>query len=149
MQAITYAITYQPVAYLAAAETPTTKLRSKTSGVAYFFQQCGGLIVTFAAPYMQDAGYGNMGPYIGFFFGGISFLGLLFVYFFYPELKGLSIEQMDVLFEQRLPTKQFRKVLRGVEVAHVLVVEGKAADGIENDEIPADGKSAEATVKSI
>ncbi|KAF2001830.1 general substrate transporter [Amniculicola lignicola CBS 123094] len=107
--AIAYACTYQPVGYLAPAEIPTTKLRSKTAGVAYFFQQCGGLIVTFVAPYMQDPRYGNMGPYIGFFFGGISFLGLVFVFFCFPEAKGLSIEQLDELFETRLPTREFSK----------------------------------------
>ncbi|KAK5116288.1 hypothetical protein LTR85_009260 [Meristemomyces frigidus] len=147
--AIAYAITYQPVVYLAVAETPTTKLRSKTSGVAYFTQQCGGLIVTFVSPYMQDAGYGDMGPYIGFFFGGISFLGLIFVYFFYPELKGLSIEQLDVLFEQRVPTKQFGKVPRGATAAHESVIEGKALEGLEDEEMTGEEKGAEATVKSV
>lgn len=34
ISAITYAVTYQPVAYLAAAETRTTKLRSKTRIIA-------------------------------------------------------------------------------------------------------------------
>jgi SP family sugar:H+ symporter-like MFS transporter len=57
--AITYACTWQTLSFIAPAEIPTQKLRSKTGGIAYFSQQCGGLIITFAAPYMQDAGYGN------------------------------------------------------------------------------------------
>ena len=134
--AISYASTYQTVGYLAPAEIPTTRLRSKTSGIAYFFQQCGGLIVTFAAPYMQDANYGNMGSYIGFFFGGISFLGLVFVYFCFPEAKGLSVEELDVLFDQRLATRQFRKVPRGAHVVdgYVYREEAKRESALDNRE---------------
>jgi MFS family permease len=57
--AITYACTWQTLAFIAPAEIPTQKLRSKTGGIAYFSQQCGGLVITFAAPYMQSASYGN------------------------------------------------------------------------------------------
>jgi MFS family permease len=148
--AIAYASTYQPVGYLAPAEMPTTKLRSKTSGIAYFFQQCGGLIVTFVAPYMQDKRYGNMGPYIGFFFGSISFLGLVFVYFCFPEAKGLTIEELDDLFEKRMPTKQFGKVPRGTRAGGETIIDGKPTAGSvsDNEGIP-DGKTAEATVKSV
>ncbi|KIW05923.1 uncharacterized protein PV09_03116 [Verruconis gallopava] len=147
--AIAYASTYQPVGYLAPAETPTTKLRSKTAGVAYFCQQCGGLIVTFVAPYMQNAGYGNMGPYIGFFFGGISFLGLVFVYFCYPEVKGLSVEELDVLFDKRLPTREFGKVPRGTHAVAELI-EGHPKEGSLSDaEKAVDDKAAGVTVSKV
>jgi Na+/melibiose symporter-like transporter len=147
--AIAYACTYQPVAYLAPAETPTTKLRSKTSGVAYFFQQCGGLIVTFVAPYMQAANYGDMGPYIGFFFGGISFLGLVFTYFCFPEVKGLSVEELDVLFDQRMPTKEFAKVPRGRHNM-IQLTEGQLKEGSISDEEKAmDDKTAGVSVSKV
>lgn len=138
--AIAYASTYQPVGYLAPAEMPTTRLRSKTSGIAYFLQQCGGLIVTFAAPYMQDPKYGNMGSYIGFFFGGISFLGLVFVWFCFPEAKGLSVEELDVLFDKRTPTRQFSKVPRGVRVAEGYVIDGQVKDGSTSDDEKVQGR---------
>jgi hypothetical protein len=32
------------------------------------------------------------------FFGIITFGGAAFIYFFFPETKGLSLEEMDVLF---------------------------------------------------
>lgn len=58
--ALTYACTWQTLAFIAPAEIPTQKLRSKTGGLSYFSQQSGGLIITFVSPYMQNAGYGNM-----------------------------------------------------------------------------------------
>ena len=36
------------------------------------------------------------GTYI--FFGLLTFLGALFIYFVFPETKGLSLEEMDLLF---------------------------------------------------
>jgi SP family sugar:H+ symporter-like MFS transporter len=146
--AIAYACTYQPVGYLAPAETPTTKLRSKTSGVAYFTQQCGGLIVTFVAPYMQDRRYGNMGPYIGFFFGGISFLGLVFVYFCFPELKGLNVEELDILFDKKMPTRQFRKVSRGTRLQDDVITGQELYGSVSDEEKGKNDKSAGVTVTS-
>ena len=32
------------------------------------------------------------------FFGLLTFMGAAFIYFFFPETKGLSLEEMDVLF---------------------------------------------------
>jgi MFS family permease len=148
--AVAYAATYQPVGYLAPAEMPTSKLRAKTSGISYFLQQIGGLIVTFVAPYMQNPRYGNMGPYIGFFFGGISFLGLVFVYFCFPEVKGLSVEELDVLFDSKMPTRQFRKVPRGTGDL-VAYLDGQSATpgSVSDEEKIAGTKAAGVTVTNV
>lgn len=133
--AITYACTYQTLGFIAPAEIPTTKLRSKTTGLSYFIQQCGGLIVTFVSPYMQSAAYGNMGPYIGFFFGSFSLLGIIFVWFCYPETKGASIEDLDLYFEQRLPTRAFWKQKRGTHAVQEYVTEGHVKEVSETSSI--------------
>jgi SP family sugar:H+ symporter-like MFS transporter len=125
--AVTYACTWQTLGFIAPAEIPTTKLKTKTSGMAYFAQQCGGLIITFISPYMQNAGYGDMGPYIGFFFGSFSFIGIIFVYFCFPETKGATIEELDMFFEQRLPTSQFGPALKAVKGQHA--IQGYMIDG--------------------
>jgi SP family sugar:H+ symporter-like MFS transporter len=138
--AITYACTWQTLAFIAPAEIPTQKLRSKTSGLAYFTQQTGGLIITFISPYMQNANYGNMGPYIGFFFGSFSFLGIIFVFFCYPETKGASIEDLDMFFEQRLSTREFGKALRGNHGIQEFVLEGH---GVHKDVEMANRQSEE------
>lgn len=38
----------------------------------------------------------SYGTYL--FFGLLTFLGAAFIYFFFPETKGLSLEEMDLLF---------------------------------------------------
>jgi len=126
--AITYACTWQTLGFIAPAEIPTTKLKTKTSGIAYFTQQTGGLIITFISPYMQNAGYGNMGPYIGFFFGAFSFMGIIFVWFCYPETKGASIEDLDLFFDQKIPTRQFGKAIKEKHGIREFMIEGQHKD---------------------
>lgn len=143
--AITYACTYQTLAFIAPAEIPTQKLRIKTAGIAYFTQQTGGLIITFISPYMQNVGYGNMGPYIGFFFGSFSFLGTIFVWFCYPETKGASIEELDLFFEQRMPTREFGKAIRGGHGIQNYM--GKGQDGpVDDVELAQEKKEADLEV---
>ena len=38
----------------------------------------------------------HYGTYI--FFGLLTFMGAAFIWFFFPETKGLSLEEMDILF---------------------------------------------------
>jgi hypothetical protein len=67
-----------------------------------------------------------VGPYIGFFFAGFSFIGVIFIYFCYPETKGASIEELDLWFQEKLPTRQFGKVKRGQHGIQEYVIEGHA-----------------------
>jgi hypothetical protein len=85
--ALTYACTRQILAFIAPAEIPTTKLKTKAGGIACFTQQTGGLVITFISPYMQNAGYGNIEPYIEFFFGAFSLVWIVFVWFAIPKLR--------------------------------------------------------------
>jgi hypothetical protein len=66
-----------------------------------------------------------VGPYIGFFFSGFSFIGIFFIYFFYPETKGASIEELDLWFQEKLPTREFGKVKRGQHAIQEYVIEGQ------------------------
>lgn len=65
------------------------------------------------------------GPYIGFFFGCFSFIGIVFVYFYYPETKGASVEELDMYFEQKIPTSQFGKQIRGQHAIQEYVIDGQ------------------------
>ena len=48
------------------------------------------------------------GARVGFVYGGCSFLALLWVFFFLPELKGRSLEELDEMFASRVPTRKFK-----------------------------------------
>ncbi|KAL2205182.1 hypothetical protein CC79DRAFT_1371000 [Sarocladium strictum] len=47
----------------------------------------------------------------GFLYGGFALIGAIWAYFRLPELKGRTYEEMDILFEQRIPAKDFAKTV--------------------------------------
>jgi SP family sugar:H+ symporter-like MFS transporter len=47
-------------------------------------------------------------PTVGFIWGAFSIINIAFVFYFVPEMKGLSLEQLDYLYEQKTPTRKFR-----------------------------------------
>lgn len=50
----------------------------------------------------------NLRGKIGFFFGGLSVLGLIWSYFRVPETRGRTYEELDIMFSRGLKTKQFK-----------------------------------------
>lgn len=53
-------------------------------------------VVSFTAPYIMA----HIGGQIGFIFGGVAIISLLFAILFLPELAGRSLEEVDELFEK-------------------------------------------------
>ncbi|WRT68121.1 uncharacterized protein IL334_005096 [Kwoniella shivajii] len=97
-----------PLIWIVTAEAAPTRNREKVLGLATF---CGfgvQLIITFVAPYLQDPGFGNLGSKIGFIWGAFSLINIAFVFFFVPETKGHSLEQLDYLYENRVATRKFK-----------------------------------------
>lgn len=63
--------------------------------------------VSFSLPYLLNAPYANLGSKVGFIFGSMAFLSLVFAYWCVPEVKGRSLEEVDRLFELGIPLRQF------------------------------------------
>ncbi|ORY35303.1 general substrate transporter [Naematelia encephala] len=97
-----------PLTWIVSSEMAPTRNREKVLGMATFVGSGVGLLIVFVAPYMQDAGYGNLGSRIGFIWGSFSIINVAFAFFFVPEVKGYTLEQIDYLFEQRVPARKFK-----------------------------------------
>lgn len=104
-----FANTWSIMPWTVAAEIPSNPLREKTLALASWSGFGVGLAVGFISPYIQDAGYGNLGGKIGFLWMAWSIVSGFFVYFFVPEMKGRSLEELDYMFEARVGTSQFGK----------------------------------------
>ena len=50
---------------------------------------------------------------IYFFFASLAILSVPFVFFFVPETKGIALEDMDKLFDRRLPAHRAHKIVLG------------------------------------
>jgi MFS transporter, SP family, sugar:H+ symporter len=65
--------------------------------------------VTFSLPYLLNAPYANLGSKVGFIFGSIACVSILFAYFIVPDCKGRSLEEIDRLFSSGIPARRFHK----------------------------------------
>ncbi|KAF1836257.1 general substrate transporter [Decorospora gaudefroyi] len=92
-------------AWLSGGEIPSQRLRSYTFGVATSVAFLGAWLATFTAPYFINPDALNW----GWIWGPSCFITVVWVYFFLPEIKNRTLEEIDEMFEARLPARQFRK----------------------------------------
>lgn len=67
----------------------------------------------------------------GFLWASFSFFTIAWTYFVLPEMKGHSLEQLDFLFNNRVPTRKFKTY---VFSDSVLAVSDKNLEDVENVE---------------
>ncbi|OJD36880.1 general substrate transporter [Diplodia corticola] len=86
-----------PVCWIYISEIPTARLRSTNVALGAATQWLFNFVVARATPNMlATMGKGGFGAF--FTYGTFCFSMFLFVWFFVPETKGLSLESMDDLF---------------------------------------------------
>lgn len=94
-----------------AAELSSYRLRAKTISIAVIVQTLSTWLTTFTVPYMYNVDSGNLGARTGFVFVGTTTLLLVAGWLFVPDTTGLTAEQIDHAYEQRVPPRQFQKIL--------------------------------------
>ncbi|KAI1440377.1 putative maltose permease [Annulohypoxylon stygium] len=104
---IAYNAMVAPYAWLSGGELSSQRLRSHTfglaTGVGFFFA------VTFTAPYFINPDALNWGPKYGYIWTGSSLVAGIWIYFYLPEVKDRTLEEIDEMFEARIPARKFRK----------------------------------------
>ncbi|KAF2714047.1 maltose permease [Pleomassaria siparia CBS 279.74] len=98
-----------PVAYAIFCEVSATRVRSKTIAVATAIQALVGIVMTVAIPYLINPDEAALRGKLGFFFGGLSVPCLVWCYFRVPEMKGRTYEELDIMFERGVRTREFKK----------------------------------------
>lgn len=101
-------LTTGPTSWVIMSETASTRLRSKTVSIAVAIQDIFYLPVALGVAYEVNPDQANWRGKMGFLYGGFALIGALWAYFRLPELSGRTYEEMDLLFEQRLPAKAFK-----------------------------------------
>ncbi|KAF5702758.1 RGT2-Sensor of high external glucose concentration [Fusarium mundagurra] len=101
---------WAPLVYVVTTELSALRLRDLTSRVGFTTNVIMNFTVNFSIPYLIYDKYAGLNSKVGFIFGGIMASALVFVYFCVPECKGKTLEQVDFLFNQGVPIRQFGKV---------------------------------------
>ncbi|KAI8716762.1 MFS domain-containing protein [Fusarium sp. LHS14.1] len=102
-------ITCGPVIYTVVTEIPSSYLRIKSVAIARAAYNVNVLIYGQLVPRMVQRAAWNWGAKSGFFYGGIMCFGLTWVFFRLPETKDRTFAEIDILFEQGVSARNFRK----------------------------------------
>jgi SP family sugar:H+ symporter-like MFS transporter len=121
-------------AWLAGGEIPSQRLRSYTFGIAAAVGFAGAWLATFTAPYFINPSALNWGPeygtlsrclypssypsaesssanvpILGWIWGPSCMVTVIWIYIYLPEIKNRTLEEIDEMFEAKLPARSFRK----------------------------------------
>ncbi|GAB5588886.1 hypothetical protein Unana1_03786 [Umbelopsis nana] len=104
-----YDLSIGPVCYALVSEISSTRLRGKTIGLARNTYNILSIAASAATPYMLNPTALNWKGKVGFFWGGICFLCVIWTYFRLPEPKGRTYEELDIMFEKNVKARDFKK----------------------------------------
>lgn len=106
-----YGIGQGPVMWALLSEIPSQRLRSQTVGTGSGLNFIVGWVVSFCTPYFINPDQLGWGPKYGYIWGGSNLILALWTFFFVPETKGRSLEQLDELFEKGVSARKFSSYL--------------------------------------
>lgn len=109
-----YDSTIGPVCFSLVSEMPSSRLRTKTVVLARNTYNVLNLVTGIIIPYMLNVDAWNWRGKSGFFWGGLCILCFVWSFFRLPEPKGRSYAELDVLFENKVRTREFPSAKTGL-----------------------------------
>ncbi|KAK6462855.1 glucose transporter/sensor [Scheffersomyces coipomensis] len=97
-----FAATWGPGAWIVIAESFALPVRQPSIALSTASNWLWNFAIAYATPYMVDSGPGNadLGSKVFFIWAGCNILGFLFIYTMVYETKGLSLEDVDEMYEK-------------------------------------------------
>ncbi|KAL7793210.1 general substrate transporter [Trichoderma ceciliae] len=94
------------MAFAILGETSSTSLRAPTIALATATQAVMGIIFNFVIPYLVNPDEANLKGKVGFIFGGLALIATTWSYFYIPELKGRTFDEIDRMFQAKVPPRK-------------------------------------------
>ncbi|RSL58916.1 hypothetical protein CEP53_005985 [Fusarium sp. AF-6] len=132
-----YGLGQGPVLWALQTEIPSQRLRAQTVG----FSQGASFLVSwlsaYCSPYFINPEALNWGPKYCYIWAGGNLILAIFTFFFIPETRGRSLEQLDELFEKRLAAWKFQSYVTDLQQPDTDNFVGKKEikDDVQVDEI--------------
>lgn len=104
-----------PISYTIIAETSSVRLRALSTGVgraAYYVAEIP--MIYLASKMLNPTGW-NLAGKCGYVWGGTALVCWIMSFFFLPELKHRSYRECDILFNRRIPARQFKHTVIDVK----------------------------------
>jgi hypothetical protein len=94
--------------YVVVSEAASSRVKEKTNLFASVISIITTFVTSFTIPYLLNAPYAALGAKVGFIYGAINVVMVVVAFFGIPEMKGRSLEEIDVLFETKVPLRKFK-----------------------------------------
>ncbi|ERT00673.1 hypothetical protein HMPREF1624_01903 [Sporothrix schenckii ATCC 58251] len=107
LSAIVHIIGYHGACTVVAAETPHLRLRERTLTVTHIASNIVEFGVSFSLPYLLYKPYADLESKVGFIYGTISILGIVWGYFYLPDTSKRSLEELEELWQAGVPAYKF------------------------------------------
>jgi hypothetical protein len=107
--AFVYQATIGSVAWPIVTEVSRSALRGHTQSLTTVTNGIAGAISGVLLPFLVNPDQANLGGRIAFIYGGLLGMSCVFIWWKWPETKGLSFAEIDMLFEQGVPPRKFAK----------------------------------------
>ncbi|KAL2691911.1 hypothetical protein Neosp_002303 [[Neocosmospora] mangrovei] len=101
---------FYSLSYVVLSETAALRLKEKTNLFASVISVLTTFVTSFTMPYLINAKYANLGGKVGFIYGSINFIMVVATFFFIPELKSRTLEEVDQLFASGAPLRKFSEI---------------------------------------
>ncbi|KAF5338382.1 hypothetical protein D9611_012469 [Ephemerocybe angulata] len=117
-----FASTWGPVAWVVTGEIFPLQIRAKAMSLSVASNWLWNFGIGYATPYLVNKEPGSAGLEVKVFFlwGSTCACCLIFTYFCVPETKGLSLEQIDLMYQHTIPSKSLayrRRLMAGEEIS--------------------------------
>ncbi|OAL51157.1 MFS transporter [Pyrenochaeta sp. DS3sAY3a] len=111
--ALMYHFTYNgfsgALSWPVANELVSSRLRVITIGVGTGINYVFAWLTSFTTPYFLNSKELNWGAKVAYIWAASNAITFVYFYFFLPEMRGRSLEEIDELFHNKVPTKEFPK----------------------------------------
>ncbi|GAB7354889.1 hypothetical protein MBLNU459_g5527t1 [Dothideomycetes sp. NU459] len=121
-----YQMTVGPICFVLISEVSSTRLRGRTIAFATAIQALFSIVFTVAMPYMLSSDAANWRGKAGFLFGVISAVCLIWCWIRLPETRGRTFQEIDILFDKKIPARKFASCDLTEEVHQLHEVKGVA-----------------------
>jgi sugar porter (SP) family MFS transporter len=119
-----FASTWGPIAWVITGEIFPLQIRAKAMSLSVASNWLWNFGIGYATPYLVNnvPGSAGLGAKVFFIWGTTCFCCIVFTFFCIPETKGLSLEQIDLMYTHTTPVKslEYRRRLMADERAQEL-----------------------------
>ncbi|KAL2210860.1 general substrate transporter [Sarocladium strictum] len=103
-------LSWAPCSYVIVSETAALRVKEKTNLLACVISVLTTFVTSFTLPYLINDQYAGLGGKVGYIYGTINVIMVVATFFFIPELKGRTLEEVDQLFESGIVLRKFKSV---------------------------------------